>query len=259
MPKFSANLTMMFNEADFIDRFAAASEAGFRGVEFLFPYAYDKTKLMDLLFENELQMILFNMPAGKWDAGDRGITCDPSRTAEFQDNVGKAVDYALTLGCGQLHAMAGIMPSGVSEDRMWETYIANLKFASAELKKHGLKLVIEAINTRDMPGYFLNRTWQGLDAIDEVGADNIFLQYDIYHMQIMEGDLSHTIETNLPQIAHMQMADTPGRHEPGTGEINYNFLFEFIDDLGYEGWIGCEYKPLGATAAGLSWFKPYRK
>jgi hydroxypyruvate isomerase len=259
MPKFSANLTMMFNELDFPARFAAASEAGFRGVEFLFPYAYDKTQLMDLLFGNGLQMVLFNMPPGDWNTGDRGMTCDPARTAEFQDNIGKAVDYALTLGCSQIHAMAGIMPGGVSEDKMWDTYVANLKFAAAELKKHGLKLLIEAINTRDMPGYFLNRTCQALDAVDEVAADNLSLQYDIYHMQIMEGDLSYTIETNLPLIAHMQMADTPGRHEPGTGEINYSFLFDFIDKLGYKGWIGCEYKPLGATAAGLNWFKPYRQ
>jgi len=259
MPKFCANLTMMFNEVDFLERFGAAAKAGFRGVEYLFPYPYDKNQLKEQLAKHNLAQVLHNLPAGDWAKGERGIACLPDRVSEFKDGVGKAVDYATTLGCRQVNCLAGIAPQGVPADKLRETFVANLKFAAGELKKAGIRLLIEPINTLDIPGFYLSRTQQALDIIRDVGSDNLFVQYDIYHMQIMEGDLARTMEKNLKLIAHMQLADNPGRHEPGTGEINYPFLFGHIDRIGYQGWIGCEYKPAGATEAGLGWVKPYLK
>ncbi|PZP55066.1 MAG: hydroxypyruvate isomerase [Azospira oryzae] len=258
MPKFAANLTMMFNEVDFLDRFAAAAKAGFRGVEYLFPYPYDKHQLKERLEQYKLTQVLHNLPAGDWGKGERGIACHPDRVAEFQEGVGKAIDYAKTLGCQQVNCLAGIAPQGVAPEKVRQTFIDNLKFAAAELKKAGIKLLIEPINTIDIPGFYLNRTQQALDIIKEVGSDNLFLQYDIYHMQIMEGDLARTMEKNLRLIAHIQLADNPGRHEPGTGEINYPFLFSHLDRIGYAGWIGCEYKPAATTEAGLGWYAPFR-
>jgi len=257
MPKFAANLSMLYGEHDFLDRFAAAAKDGFRGVEYLFPYAFEKEVLAEALKANGLTQVLHNMPAGDWDAGERGLGCLPDRVGEFHDGVGKAIDYAKALGCTQLHAMAGVRPEGVSADKLDKTYIDNLKFAAAETEKAGIKLLIEAINTIDIPGFYLSTSAQALAVIDTVGSDNLFFQYDIYHMQIMEGDLARTIEKNLAKIPHMQLADNPGRHEPGTGEINYTFLFDAIDRMGYKGWIGCEYKPKAGTSAGLGWMRPY--
>jgi len=259
MPKLNANLSMMFNEAEFTERFALAAKAGFKGVEFLFPYAYDKNQLADLARRNRLEVVLFNAPPGDWNAGDRGLACDPARVGECEEGIGKAIDYALTLGCKQIHCLAGLKPRGVNEERMRESYIANLQFAGKELAKHGLKLLIEAINTRDIPGFYLNTSRQAFDIMHYAQVANLSFQYDIYHMQIMEGDLAPTIEKNLARIGHMQLADTPGRHEPGTGEINYAFLFAHIDRIGYPGWIGCEYRPATTTEAGLGWSKPYLK
>ncbi len=258
MPKFAANLSMMFTEVDFLDRFAAASAAGFKGVEFLFPYAFPKEDLAEKLASNGLEQVLFNMPPGNWDAGERGLACLPDRVGEFQDGVGTAIEYAKALNCPRVHAMAGLKPAGADEAKLRETYVSNLKFAAAETAKAGLMLVIEAINFRDMPGFYLNYSAQGLEIIAEVGASNLKFQYDIYHMQRMEGELANTIKANVGQIGHMQLADTPGRHEPGTGEINYPFLFEAIDEAGYDGWIGCEYVPAAGTEAGLGWFAPYK-
>lgn len=258
MPKFAANLTMMFNEIDFLDRFAAAAKAGFRGVEYLFPYPYDKNALKERLERHGLVQVLHNLPAGDWSKGERGIACHPNRVGEFQEGVGKAIEYAKTLGCGQLNCLAGITPADTPLDKVRQTFVDNLKFAAAELKKAGIKLLIEPINTIDIPGFYLTRTAQAVDIIKDVGSDNLFLQYDIYHMQIMEGDLARTMEKNLKLIAHVQLADNPGRHEPGTGEINYPFLFAHLDRIGYTGWIGCEYKPATTTEAGLGWFAPYR-
>jgi hydroxypyruvate isomerase len=258
MPKFAANLTMMFNEIDFLDRFAAAAKAGFRGVEYLFPYPYDKNALKERLERHGLVQVLHNLPAGDWSKGERGIACHPNRVGEFQEGVGKAIEYAKTLGCGQLNCLAGITPADIPLDKVRQTFVDNLKFAAAELKKAGIKLLIEPINTIDIPGFYLTRTAQAVDIIKDVGSDNLFLQYDIYHMQIMEGDLARTMEKNLKLIAHVQLADNPGRHEPGTGEINYPFLFAHLDRIGYTGWIGCEYKPATTTEAGLGWFAPYR-
>jgi len=257
MPKFNANLSMMFNEVPFLERFGAAAKAGFRGVEFLFPYDFQAAQIREQLDRHKLEMVLFNMPPGDFAAGDRGMACHPAKTAQFQENVGKTLEYAKALGANQIHCMAGLKPVGVAEEKMRETYIANLQFAGRELAKHDIKLLIEAINTRDIPGFYLNYSRQAFDIMHYAGVPNLYFQYDIYHMQIMEGDLAPTVEKNLAKIAHMQLADTPGRHEPGTGEINYPFLFQFFDRVGYKGWIGCEYRPAGKTEDGLGWLKPY--
>ena len=257
MPKLAANLTMMFNEVDFMDRFAAAARAGFKGVEYLFPYDYDKMELKARLSQHGLTQVLHNLPAGNWGAGERGIGCHPDRRSEFEAGVDHAIDYASALGCRQVNCLAGVRPSGLDPVDARETFIRNLQFAAIRLKSAGIKLLIEPINTRDIPGFFLCNTQQAVDIVKAVGSDNLFVQYDIYHMQIMEGDLAPTIEKHLKSIAHMQLADTPGRHEPGTGEINYTFLLGHIDRIGYGGWIGCEYKPAGSTDAGLGWTRPY--
>ena len=257
MLKFAANLTMLFNEVEFLDRFQAAAQAGFKGVEYLFPYAYPKDQLAALLDKHKLTQVLHNLPAGDWAAGERGIACHPDRVGEFQEGVGKAIEYAQALGCKQINCLAGIAAKDVSPEKAHATFVANLRFAADKLSQAGIRLLIEPINTRDIPGFYLNRTTQALAIIKEVGSANLALQYDIYHMQIMEGDLAPTIQRNLPSIAHIQLADNPGRNEPGSGEINYPFLFGFIDQLGYAGWIGCEYKPKTSTTAGLGWIKPY--
>jgi hydroxypyruvate isomerase len=257
MPKFAANLTMMFNEVDFLDRFEAAAKAGFKGVEYLFPFDYDKDQLAELLSKHGLTQVLHNLPAGDWDAGERGIACHPDRVGEFQEGVGLAIEYATALNCPQVNCLAGISPKSVTGDRIHSTLLDNLKFAASKLGDAGIKLLIEPINTIDIPGFYITGTQQGRSIINDTGASNLYLQQDIYHMQIMEGNLARTIESNLDVIRHMQLADNPGRNEPGTGEINFSYLFDFIDNTDYEGWIGCEYKPLGDTNEGLSWIKPY--
>jgi hydroxypyruvate isomerase len=257
MPKLAANLTMLWNELDFLARFGAAARAGFSAVEYLFPYAYEKQKLVDHLGENQLRQVLHNLPAGDWAKGDRGIAVLPQRRGEFCDGVGQAIDYAKALGCTQLNCLVGIAPEGLEEDVVRSHLIDNLTFAAAELGKVDIKLLIEPINTRDIPGFYLSRTTQALELIADVASPNLYLQYDIYHMQIMEGDLGATIKANLPRIAHVQIADNPGRNEPGTGEIHYPFLFELLDREGYQGYVGCEYKPREKTDAGLAWARPY--
>ena len=256
MPKFCANLTLLFNEHAFMDRFAAAARAGFKGVEYLFLYAHPREQLAEALQKHGLTQVLHNLPAGDWDKGERGIACHPDRVGEFQDGVGKAIEYAKALQCTQLNCLAGVCPDAPAE-RQRAAFVTNLKFAALKLRAAGIKLLIEPINTRDISGFFLTRSAQALDIIREVGSDNLFLQYDIYHMQVMEGDLADTIEANLALIPHMQLADNPGRNEPGTGEINYPFLFRHIDSIGYAGWIGCEYKPKATTVEGLGWARPY--
>ena len=257
MPQFCANLTLLFNEHEFLDRFEAAAQAGFRGVEYLFPYPYPKEQLAERLARYRLTQVLHNLPAGDWAQGERGIACLPDRVGEFQEGVGRAIDYARALGCTRVNCLVGLAPKDVAPDKVRETVVANLRFAAARLKAAGIALLIEPCNTRDIPGFYLNRTEQAVDIIEAVGSDNLFLQYDIYHMQVMEGDLAPTIERQFARIAHIQLADHPGRHEPGTGEINYPFLFRFIDGLGYKGWIGCEYRPKATTVEGLGWLKPY--
>ena len=252
MPKFAANLTMLFNEVPFLDRFDEAAKAGFRGVEYLFPYDFEPGELVERLRRNDLTQVLHNLPAGNWGAGERGIAVLPDRQDEFREGVDKAITYATALGCKQVNILAGIAKDVDPKDAH-RVFVENLKYAAPKLKAAGIKLLIEMINTRDIPGFFLTSTKQALDILDEVGSDNLYLQYDIYHMQIMEGDLARTMEANLAKIAHIQLADNPGRNEPGTGEINYPFLFGFLDKIGYQGWIGAEYKPAGKTTDGLSW------
>lgn len=258
MAKFAANLSMLFNEVDFLERFKAAADAGFEGVEYLFPYDYSVDEIKSRLDANGLSQVLFNLPAGDWGAGERGIACHPDRVEEFRAGVDKAIEYAKVLGNTQVNCLVGIKPDGVSDDKARKTVIDNLSFAAEKLKAADILLIVEPINTRDIPGFFLNRTEQALALFDEVGSDNLKLQYDIYHMQIMEGDLAPTIEKHVARIAHVQLADNPGRHEPGTGEINYPFLFTHLNRLGYDGWIGCEYKPKAGTTQGLGWLDDAR-
>jgi len=255
MPRFAANLSMLFTEVPFLDRFERAARAGFEAVEFLFPYAHTPEEVRARTEAHGLQIVLHNLPAGDWDAGERGIACDPARVAEFRAGVDQAVTYAQALGVPQLNCLAGKAPAGVDAAALRRTFVENLRFAAAELRKAGLRLLIEPINPFDIPGFYLNRTDQALHILDEVGADNAFVQYDIYHAQRTEGELAATLERHLPRIAHVQLADNPGRHEPGTGEINYPFLFAHLDRIGYPGWVGCEYKPAAATEAGLGWLR----
>ena len=253
MPRFAANLSMLFTELPFLDRFEAAAGAGFQAVEFLFPYAHPVADIRSRLRDNGLQLVLHNLPAGDWDAGERGIACHPDRVPEFRAGVTRAIDYATALGLKQLNCLAGIEPAGESPARLHETFVSNLRHAAEQLQYAGIRLLIEPINIFDIPGFHLNRTAQALAILDEVGSDQLFLQYDIYHAQRMEGELAGTLARHLPRIGHVQLADNPGRHEPGTGEINYRFLFEHLDRIGYAGWVGCEYKPDAGTAAGLHW------
>lgn len=253
MTQFSANLSMLFNEVPFMDRFEAAAKAGFKAVEFLFPYAYDAGEIRQQLDRNGLALVLHNLPAGDWDAGERGIACHPDRVAEFREGVSQAIHYATALGVPQVNCLAGKAPVGVTDAVLRKTLIENLRFAAAKLKTEGLRLLIEPINTFDIPGFYVSRTAQALDILDEVGADNAYVQYDIYHAQRMEGELAATMQKHLSRIGHIQLADNPGRNEPGTGEINYAFLFAHLDRIGYQGWIGCEYKPATTTHAGLDW------
>ena len=255
MPRFAANLTMLFTEAPFLDRFERAAGAGFEAVEFLFPYAYPAEDIRQRLDANRLKLVLHNLPAGDWEGGERGIACHPDRVSEFRSGVAQAIVYAQALGVKQLNCLAGKAPTGVADEVLRQTFVDNLRFAAAELKKAGLRLLIEPVNTFDIPGFYLNRTAQALSILDEVGADNAFVQYDIYHAQRMEGELAANLQKNLPRIGHVQLADNPGRNEPGTGEINYPFLFAHLDRIGYDGWIGCEYKPAANTETGLGWLK----
>lgn len=257
MPRLCANLSMLFTEHAFLDRFALAARAGFRGVEFLFPYAFDRTEIKARLQHHGLTQVLFNLPPGDWDNGERGIACLPDRREEFRAGVATAIEYAKVLGNTRINCLAGIAPSGSDPQQVQQTLIDNLRYASEALAAHGIRLVMEMINTRDMPGFYLNGTRQALAIREQVGHENLFLQYDIYHMQVMEGDLARTLQAHLPAIGHVQLADNPGRHEPGTGEINFRFLFQHLDRIGYQGWVGCEYKPLSGTEAGLGWMKSH--
>jgi hydroxypyruvate isomerase len=255
MPQFAANLTMLFNEHPFLDRFEAAAKAGFKAVEFLFPYAYPVAELQQRLKSNGLKLVLHNLPAGDWDAGDRGLACDPKRVDEFRAGVARGIEYGTALGVPHLNCLAGKAPAGVADAALRSTFVANLRYAAVELKKARLNLLIEPINRFDVPGFYLNFTAQALSILDEVGADNAFVQYDIYHAQRMEGELANTMSAQLARIGHIQLADNPGRNEPGSGEINYAFLFKHLDRIGYKGWIGCEYKPAAGTEAGLGWIQ----
>ena len=253
MTKLAANLTMLFNEHPFMERFEAAARAGFRGVEFLFPYAFHADQIADKLNTYQLDLVLHNLPAGNWEAGERGIACHPGRVNEFREGVDEAIRYAKVLGAKQLNCLVGKVPQGVDRDTVYKTTVNNLKYAADMLQEHKIRLLVEPINSFDIPGFYLTHTQQAIDLIKETGSSNIYLQYDIYHMQRMEGELANTIKANLDIIKHIQLADNPGRFEPGTGEINYRYLFKMLDDAGYDGWIGCEYKPRAGTVEGLRW------
>lgn len=258
MPKLAANLSMMFNEVGFMDRFGVAANAGFKGVEYLFPYDFPADQIGEQLDKHDLQQVLFDFPAGDFDGGERGIAIQPDRKSEFQDGVGKALEYAKKLGCRRLTVLAGLAPEGTPASELQDTLIENLKFAAAEADPHGITVLVEPLNTVDTPGFFLFRTNHALSLIQSAGSPaNLKLQYDVYHMQIMEGDLLRTIDANLDDIGHFQIADNPGRNEPGTGEINYTNVLRHLDEAGYSGWVGCEYRPAGNTVAGLSWAKEY--
>ena len=251
MPQFAANLTMLYNEVPFLDRFAAAAKDGFDAVEFMFPYDYEPAQIADLLAANGQKLVLHNLPAGNWGGGDRGIACQPGRVEEFRAGVEKAVTYAKALNCPKLNCLAGIPTGDASEAR--QVLVENLRFAGKKLADAGLELLLEPVNTRDVPGFFVNKIDQALSILDDVGMSNVRLQFDIYHTQVMEGDIANKLAAHFDRIGHLQLADNPGRNEPGTGEINYPFLFRRIDELGYKGWIGCEYRPKAATSAGMGW------
>ena len=257
MLRFSANLSMLFHEVDFPDRFERASRAGFRGFECQFPYQWPKEALAEKLDRFGLELVLHNLPAGNLSAGERGIACLPGREGEFQEYVGLAIEYAKFLGCRRLNCLAGIPPGKAPPEKVRQTLVANLRFAATALEKEGIRLLVEALNCHDVPGFYLTRTRDVLQLFEEVSHANLWLQYDIYHMQIMEGNLTRTIRDNLARIAHIQLGDNPGRHEPGTGEINFTNLFRFIDEAGYDGWLGCEYQPSGVTEESLNWVKSY--
>jgi len=256
VPTFSANLTMLFTEVDFLERFERAARAGFTAVEFMSPYAYEARELAAKLERHGLTQALFNLPAGSWEAGERGIAVLTDRLGEFKEGVRQAIAYAKALNCSRVNCLVGLTPK-LPEKKMRKTLVNNLRFASEMLSQENIRLLVESINTRDIPGFYLSSTEQALSLIKEVDHPNLFYQYDVYHMQVMEGNLTETIKNHLDKIAHIQIADNPGRHEPGTGEINYQNLFRFIDEAGYKGFIGCEYRPLKTTEEGLEWMKPY--
>ena len=258
MPRLCANLSMMFNEVPFLDRFEQAAKAGFDAVEFLFPYDFPAAEIRKRLDGNGLKQVLFNGPPGDWSAGERGIACLPGRVQEFRDGIRRALDYAAALDCRLLHIMAGLAPAGTSPVTLDAIYAANLTWAAEQAAAAGVLAVVEPINQRDIPGYLLKTQEQGAALVEAIGRDRLGLQFDIYHCQIAQGDLTRRMEALMPVIAHMQLADVPKRNEPGTGEINWEFVFRRIDELGYKGWIGCEYRPAGNTFEGLAWRHRYR-
>lgn len=258
MPRFAANLTLLFSELPFLERFGAAARAGFGAVEFVSPYEHPAEEVARAARDAHVEVAVFNLPAGDWGRGDRGMACDPGRDAELREGVLRALDYAGALGCTRLHCMAGIRPAGVDEGALRAAYLTSLRFAGSALAARGLTLLVEGINTRDMPGYYLSTSRQAFELMDAAGVPNLYYQYDVYHMQIMEGDLAATLERRIGRIGHVQIADPPGRHEPGTGEVNFGFLLRHLDRIGYRGWVGCEYRPRAGTEAGLSWMEEWR-
>lgn len=253
MLKFNANLTQLYTEYDFLDRFAAAAADGFRGVEYRAAYHIPRELLAEHLKENDLRQVLFNLPLGDWDAGERGIACLPGREEEFREGLETAVDYAKALGCRQLNCLAGLKPNNISDIEVEEVLCGNLRYAAQRFARDGIRLLVEILNSRDNPGCAISSIAKFEEIAHRVGSDNLYLQYDFYHLQVMEGDLVRNFERLQPRIAHVQVADNPGRHEPGTGEINYDFIFETLELRGYDGWIGCEYAPKGRTSEGLDW------
>ena len=264
MPKFAANLSMLYPELDFLDRFEAAARDGFKAVEYLFPYAFTHQEIAARLAANGLQQVLFNAPPGNWESGERGLACLPGRESQYRSGIAQALDYAAALKCPRLHVMAGLMPPSSKHADLLPTYINNLRWAALKAEKYGVDVLIEPINTRDIPHFFLNRQDQAHEVIAAVGASNLKVQMDLYHCQIVEGDVAMKLRQFLPtgHVSHIQIAGVPQRHEPDVGEMNYPYLFSVLDELAYTGWVGCEYRPRagmqpGGTSAGLNWLKPY--
>lgn len=255
MPRFSANLSFLFLDLPFLERFAAAAACGFRGVEFHFPYDFPMDEVADAARRAGVEVVLFNFPAGNWAAGERGIACLPERQVEFRNGVDRAATWADALGCRRVNCLAGLRPEGISEAVLRDTLIGNLRFAADHLGAAGRQVLIEPLNSRDTPQFFVNRSALALAILNDADRPNLFLQYDIFHAQVMEGDLALTLARLLPRIAHIQFADNPGRHEPGTGEINFPFLFRHLDAIAYTGWVGAEYVPTGGTVASLGWMR----
>ena len=257
MPTFAANLTMLFTEVPFLERFALARKAGFSHVEYLFPYAFEAEGLKAELEKHGLQQVLFNLPSGDWAAGDRGLGASPGREAEFRAGVPRAIEYAKALRVPRLNCLAGKRVPGCSDEEHWQTLVQNVRYAAAELTPHGIELLVEPINRFDIPGFFLTRTERALELLDEVAQPNVRLQYDVYHAQREEGELAATIGRHLARIGHIQIADNPGRHQPGTGEINFPFLFRRLDELRYPGFVGLEYAPTPDTASSFGWLRDH--
>ena len=264
MPKFAANLSMLYPDLDFLDRFEAAAGDGFKAVEYLFPYAFESREIAARLKAHGLQQVLFNAPPGDWECGERGLACLPGREAEFKEGIAQALDYAAALGCPRIHVMAGLLPAGSDRTTLYATYTSRLRWAAQEAARQGVNILIEPINTRDIPGFFLNRQDHAHQIIADVGAPNLKVQMDLYHCQIVEGDLAAKLRQYLPggNVDHIQIAGVPDRHEPDLGEVNYPYLFELLDELAYAGWVGCEYRPKaglqpGGTTAGLGWLQPF--
>lgn len=264
MPKFSANLSMLYPELDFLDRFEAAAKDGFKAVEYLFPYAFESRDIASCLKVHGLKQVLFNAPPGDWDAGERGLACLPGREAEFRAGIGKALDYAAALDCPRIHVMAGLLPAGTAHETLYPTYVSQLRWAAVEAAKQGVDVLVEPINTRDIARFYLSRQDHAHQVLADVGAVNLKVQMDLYHCQVVEGDVAMKLRQYLPtgRVGHVQIAGVPQRHEPDLGELNYAYLFSILDELGYDGWVGCEYRPArgmqaGGTSAGLGWLKPY--
>lgn len=257
MPKLAANLNYLFTESELLDRFDAAAAAGFRGVEYQFPYDFDRRELSKRLRASGLEMVLINMPAGDVKAGDAGIACHPARVEEFRRGVETGIEYAQSLGCRQMNCLAGIAPTGADRDMLLGTFVDNLRYAAERLAASGMRLLIEPINTRDRPGFYLATPARAMEIIAAVACENLFLQFDVYHAQIMQGDIVNSMQRYLQRIGHVQIADHPGRHEPGTGELNFPFILSAIDAMGYAGWVGCEYAPSTVTEKSLDWARAY--
>ena len=260
MPRFAANLSMMYAEHPFLDRFAAAARDGFQAVEYLFPYEHPASELAQRLKDNGLQQVLFNAPPGDWAAGERGMACLPGRTDEVRSAVQRALEYAAVLECPRVHLMAGLVPAGADRGVLRRTYVKNVAWAAEEAARHGVQILLEPINTRDIPGFFLNRQDHAHELLAEIGEPNVQVQMDLYHCQIVEGDVSIKVRQYMPtgRVGHIQIAGVPQRHEPDIGEVNYPFLFDVIDETGFDGWVGCEYRPKAGTSEGLGWLRSYQ-
>ena len=262
MPKFAANFSFLYQEMPFLDRYAAAAKDGFKGVEFLFPYEFDKHELAARLAGHGLQQVLFNAPPGDWANGERGLACLAGREAEFRISINTALEYADALQCPRVHVVAGLLPKDATRDSVRSTYVSNIRYAAREAAKQGVDILIEPLNLRDNPGFFLNRQDHAHDLLADVGEPNAKVQFDLYHCQIVEGDLAMKLKTYLPtgKVGHIQMAGVPTRNEPGVGEVNYKYIFALLDELGWDGWVGCEYRPArgavaNGTSDGLGWMR----